>query len=130
MRGYLEVITLGIADNHDSGAALVVDGQLVAAINQERIDRIKGSSAFPWGAIDSVLSEAGVSARDVDHIVVGTAFTLRCAEATASKASKCKVKRTIFIGPSRLHDLPKSTSKSWASMRLNTAFASGYSIEN
>ncbi|MGC6510458.1 MAG: carbamoyltransferase C-terminal domain-containing protein [Myxococcota bacterium] len=69
------MITLGIADNHDSGAALVVDGQLVAAINQERIDRIKGSSAFPWGAIDAVLSEAKVSARQVDHIVVGTAFT-------------------------------------------------------
>ena len=36
------MIVLGIADNHDSGAALLVDGQLVAAVNQERIDRQKG----------------------------------------------------------------------------------------
>ncbi|MFT5685973.1 MAG: carbamoyltransferase, partial [Myxococcota bacterium] len=66
---------LGIADNHDAGAALVVDGVLVAAVNQERIDRTKNSGAFPWGAIDAVLEAGGVRAREVDRIVVGTGFT-------------------------------------------------------
>jgi len=69
------MIVLGIADNHDSGAALLVDGQCVAAVNQERVDRVKASGAFPWGAIDAVLEQAGVSARSVERIVVGTAFT-------------------------------------------------------
>lgn len=69
------MITLGIADNHDSGAALVIDGKLIAAVNQERIDRKKNSPAFPWGAIDSVLKTADVSAREIDRIVVGSAFT-------------------------------------------------------
>ena len=69
------MIVLGIADNHDSGAALVVDGQLVAAVNQERVDRQKGSGAFPWGAIDAVLDIGGVPARAVDRLVVGTGFT-------------------------------------------------------
>lgn len=66
---------LGIADNHDSGAALVIDGELVAAVNQERIDRQKNSSAFPVGAIDAVLEIAGMKPKDIDQIVVGTSFT-------------------------------------------------------
>jgi carbamoyltransferase len=62
------MIVLGIADNHDSGAALVVDGELVAAVNQERVDREKGSGAFPWGAIDAVLDLGGVNTRDLPGI--------------------------------------------------------------
>jgi carbamoyltransferase len=69
------MIILGIADNHDSGAAVVTDGRLVSAVNQERIDRVKNSSAFPWGAIDEALAIAGIRERDVDRIVVGTSFT-------------------------------------------------------
>lgn len=69
------MLVLGIADNHDSGAAVSVDNGLVSAVNQERVDRVKGSGAFPWGAIDAALEAAGASERDVDRIVVGTAFT-------------------------------------------------------
>ena len=66
---------LGIADNHDSGAALLIDGELVGAINQERIDRKKNSSAFPYSSIDAVCSSAGISPREVDTVVVGTSYT-------------------------------------------------------
>ncbi len=69
------MIVLGIADNHDSGAAVVIDGALVSAVNQERIDRQKNSGAFPWAAIDAALAQAGVPERNVDRIVVGTGFT-------------------------------------------------------
>ena len=69
------MIILGIADNHDAGAAVVADGELVAAVNQERIDRVKHSGVFPWGAIDAALDAAGLKPRDVDRIVIGTAFT-------------------------------------------------------
>ena len=69
------MLVLGVADNHDSGAALVQDGQLVAACGQERIDRKKNSGAFPWGAIDTVLDQAGARYRDVDRVVFGTSFT-------------------------------------------------------
>jgi carbamoyltransferase len=84
------MIVLGIADNHDSGAAVVIDGRLVSAVNQERIDRIKQSGAFPWGAVDEALRKAGVIERQVDRIVFGTAFTpsalLRAAPAEHHKA--------------------------------------------
>ena len=69
------MIILGVADNHDAGAALVQDGQLLAACSQERFDRKKGSGAFPWAAIDAALDTGGVKARDVDRVVFGTAFT-------------------------------------------------------
>lgn len=73
---------LGIADNHDSGAALVQEGKVIAATNQERIDRNKNSSAFPWGAIDAVLEQGQLRPKDVDVVVFGTSYTpsslLRC----------------------------------------------------
>ena len=69
------MIVLGIADNHDSGAAVVIDGALASAVNQERVDRVKLSGAFPWGAIDAALAVAGVKEREVDRVVVGTGFT-------------------------------------------------------
>ncbi len=69
------MLVLGIADNHDSGAALVRDGALIAAVNQERFDRVKNSGAFPWEAIDGVLVSAGARPEDVDRVVIGTGFT-------------------------------------------------------
>ena len=69
------MIVLGINDNHDSGAAIAIDGDLVAAVGQERIDRVKNSGAFPWDAIDEVLHIAGVKPAQVDRIVFGSHFT-------------------------------------------------------
>lgn len=69
------MIILGINDNHDSGAALCIDGELVAATGQERVDRHKNSGAFPWDAISDVLYHAGVRPKDVDRIVFGSHFT-------------------------------------------------------
>ena len=65
------MIILGLADNHDAGAALVIDGKLVGAINQERIDRKKGSGGFPWGAVDVLLKEHNIAYRHVDRVVDG-----------------------------------------------------------
>ena len=54
---------LGIsAFYHDSAAALVVDGRIVAAAQEERFTRIKHDPAFPTHAIDYCLREAGLSA--------------------------------------------------------------------
>jgi len=69
------VIVLGINDNHDSGAAITIGGELIAAVGQERIDRNKNSGAFPWDAIDEVLHIAGVRHADVDRVAVGSHFT-------------------------------------------------------
>lgn len=53
---------------HDSAAALIVDGQLVAACQEERFSRIKNDPAFPAQAINYCLSLAGLTAGDLDVI--------------------------------------------------------------
>ena len=60
---------LGIsAFYHDSAAALVVDGRIVAAAQEERFTRKKHDPAFPTQSIDYCLREAGLSAADVDYV--------------------------------------------------------------
>jgi carbamoyltransferase len=60
---------LGIsAFYHDSAAALVEDGRIVAAAQEERFTREKYDSRYPANAIAYCLSEAGIDLEDVDHI--------------------------------------------------------------
>ena len=60
---------LGIsAFYHDSAAALVCDGQIVAAAQEERFTRKKHDPAFPTKAIDYCLREARLDPRDIDYI--------------------------------------------------------------
>ena len=61
---------LGIsAFYHDSAAALLTDGRLVAAAQEERFTRKKHDPGFPLHAIEYVLSEAGLDIQSVDHII-------------------------------------------------------------
>src|SRR6476661_3459980 len=61
---------LGIsAFYHDSAAALIADGRIVAAVQEERFTRRKHDPAFPHNAIAYCLDEAGVIAAELDHIV-------------------------------------------------------------
>lgn len=60
---------LGIsAFYHDSAAALVSDGEIVAAAQEERFTRKKHDSGFPHEAIGYCLQEAGISLDAVDHV--------------------------------------------------------------
>ena len=60
---------LGIsAFYHDSAAALIVDGVLVAAAQEERFTRKKHDADFPQNAIRYCLEEAGISAEELDYV--------------------------------------------------------------
>src|SRR5438093_11182652 len=60
---------LGIsAYYHDSAAALVVDGNVVAASQEERFTRKKHDSGFPVNAIKSCLEIGGVKPGELDHV--------------------------------------------------------------
>jgi carbamoyltransferase len=60
---------LGIsAFYHDSAAALLVDGEIVAAAQEERFSRVKHDSGFPKQAVEYCLAEAGITAADLDHV--------------------------------------------------------------
>ena len=60
-----------ISQGHDSAAALVVDGELVAAAAEERFSRKKHTGDFPVGAISYCLAEAGLSLGQIDEIAHG-----------------------------------------------------------
>ena len=60
---------LGIsAFYHDSAAALVKDGEIIAAAQEERFTRLKHDYNFPKNAINYCLSEAGIKAQDLDYV--------------------------------------------------------------
>lgn len=62
---------LGINTYHgDSSAAIVVDGKLIAAVEEERIRRIKHWAGFPSEAIKWCLSYSGIDIKEVDYIVI------------------------------------------------------------
>ncbi|AFG38386.1 carbamoyltransferase family protein [Spirochaeta africana] len=60
---------LGIsAFYHDSAAALIEDGRIVAAAQEERFSRRKGDAGFPAHAVDYCLSEAGITTAELDAV--------------------------------------------------------------
>lgn len=62
---------LGINAYHgDASAALVVDGQLVAAVEEERFNRVKHWAGFPSQSIKYCLDFAGIRPEDLDHVAV------------------------------------------------------------
>lgn len=66
------MIILGINAYHaDSSAAIFVDGQMVAAIEEERFRRVKHWAGFPELAIAFCLQEAGISYEQVDQFAIG-----------------------------------------------------------
>ncbi len=61
---------LGIsAFYHDSAAALIVDGKIIAAAQEERFSRKKHDSSYPFNAVEFVLKKANLSLNKVDYIV-------------------------------------------------------------
>lgn len=54
---------------HDSAAALLVDGNIVAAAQEERFTRKKHDPRFPQHAVDYVLAEGDIALQDIDYVV-------------------------------------------------------------
>ncbi len=66
------MIILGINAYHaDSSAAIFVDGQLIAAIEEERFRRIKHWAGFPSESILFCIKEAGIKFEEVDYFAIG-----------------------------------------------------------
>jgi len=62
---------LGLNAYHaDSSAAIIKNGQLIAAVEEERFNRIKHWSGFPTEAIKYCLSACGITAKDIDYVAV------------------------------------------------------------
>ncbi|MGH9781188.1 MAG: carbamoyltransferase N-terminal domain-containing protein, partial [Candidatus Acidiferrales bacterium] len=65
------MIILGINAYHaNASAAIVVDGRLVAAVEEERLNRVKYAAGLPVKAIQYCLETAGLKLSEVDHIAI------------------------------------------------------------
>lgn len=63
---------LGINAFHgDASAALLKDGQLVCAVEEERLNRVKHCAGFPTLAVKACLDQAGIGPDDLDHVAIG-----------------------------------------------------------
>jgi carbamoyltransferase len=61
---------LGIsAFYHDSAAAIIIDGEIIGAAQEERFTRKKHDASYPKNAINYVLKEANLKLNEVDHVV-------------------------------------------------------------
>jgi len=63
---------LGISDHLTCGAALIEDGRIVAAVNEERLVRMKMVLGFPRKSIEEVLSIAGVRPEELDYVALAS----------------------------------------------------------
>ncbi len=60
-----------ISQGHDSAAALVVDGEFVFGVAEERISRRKHTGDFPIGAIQTCLEQTGLDISEIDEVAHG-----------------------------------------------------------
>ncbi len=66
--GFMDILGIS-AFYHDSAAALVRDGEVLAAAQEERFTRVKHDQRFPTHAVEFCLREAGIDAGGLDHVV-------------------------------------------------------------
>ena len=65
------MLILGLNAYHgDSSACILIDGKLIAAVEEERFRRIKHWAGLPVQSINYCLKEAGVKIEDIDHVAV------------------------------------------------------------
>src|SRR5690349_4834643 len=64
------MIVLGIIDSKPSSAAILKDGEILSAIAEERLCRMKMASGMPRQAILQVMKDSGISAKDIDLVAV------------------------------------------------------------
>lgn len=65
------MIILGVCNANASGATLIIDGQMVASVNEERFTRVKNHRTFPHASIAYCLKAGGVDLAEVDAVACG-----------------------------------------------------------
>src|SRR5574337_263440 len=67
--------TLGIHIGHDSGSSLIIDGQIIADVSEERFTRIKHYAGLPVNSINFCLSTGKISFDELDFIAIASEIT-------------------------------------------------------
>src|SRR5436309_15579227 len=109
------MIVLGINAYHgDASAVLVADGQLVAAVEEERFNRIKHSAGFPGEAVRYCLRAGGVDIEHVDHIAISrdpSANLYKKIMYTLAKRPDVGIVRDRLANAARVRDVREALSE-------------------
>ena len=81
---------------HDSTACIVVDGKLIAAIEEERLNRDKHTRVFPQKSIDRCLKIAGLDYSEIDHIAISIKPTHNLRKKLGYLAGRLQTFKTFF----------------------------------
>ena len=63
---------IGIHDGHDASVALMVDGKIIFAAQEERFSRLKGDYGFPKRAVEEMFKFSGLKPSEIDLVTVGS----------------------------------------------------------
>lgn len=91
--------------HHDAGAAVVVGGEIVAAVNEERITRRKNEGRWPAASIEEVLSLANVSPKDVAQVAMAGRPPIRRALAMLREVTRALFRHGVFLPNRTLYAL-------------------------
>ena len=112
---------LGINTSHaGSSAALVINGQSVFAIAEERLNRVKYFAGFPKLAIQECLDHAGLKWSDIDYVAIGR-------DPNANKAEKVKY---TLKNPLKIPNLLKLKNKKSGLSDLNSVIKEEFGLDD
>lgn len=119
---------LGLWDGHDAGAALVAEGRLLFAVNEERFSRRKLEIGFPTQSISAALQFAEISPEDILHVAVSTsdfAKTLtRCIPSLREEYYQLRRRKKTPRSSNRLKKTAKYKLTELGSSQLTAAVSS------
>ena len=99
---------LGINDSHGASACILVDGRLLAAVQEERLNRVKNWQGFPAQSIATVLEISGLDVSDIDvvalsglHSPVPKSKAERMQEYAAASSPLTNMKRIVKLTPAQ-----------------------------
>ena len=64
------MVVLSFSQEHEAGVTIVQDGKIMAAINEERLTRVKNQDGFPEKSLKEALKIAHLGAKDIDIVVI------------------------------------------------------------
>ena len=104
------MIILGISLSHDAGAAIIKDGKIISAVNEERLNRVKMYWGFPELSIKKVIELANVNPSEIDYVAVST-LTMTGMEEGSDPNERMKntyEKNNIQLGKKVMYTISKS----------------------
>ncbi|MFH1314613.1 MAG: carbamoyltransferase [Candidatus Eisenbacteria bacterium] len=106
---------LGINAYHgDASAALVCDGKLVAAVEEERFNRVKHVAGFPYNAVRYCIEAAGIKPEEIDHVAISrnpSAHIHKKLLFTFSRLPSLSLLRNRLANVARVRDVKEEVAK-------------------